>query len=132
MPMTDHVLVDSEISLQDGRARIDIGLPWFRNLPYSSILDVSLELDGAPITSNEIELCVEGKYWKIAELSQFTEQSWFLQDRATIEFPAPANLGESVDCTVNLLMLIPNMFMGPDKPLEIPAQVRQQIPVIHL
>ena len=132
MPMTDHVLVDSEISLQDGRARIDIGLPWFRNLPYSSILDFSLELDGAPITSNEIELCVEGEYWKIAELAQFTEQSWFLQDRATIEFPAPVNLGESVDCTVNLLLLIPNMFMGPDKPLEIPAQVRQQIPVIHL
>ena len=132
MPMTDHVLVDSEISLQDGRARIDIGLPWFRNLPYSSILDFSLELDGAPITANEIELCVEGKYWKIAELAQFTEQSWFLQDRATIEFLAPANLGESVDCTVNLLLLIPNMFMGPDKPLEIPAQVRQQIPVIHL
>ena len=130
--MTDHVLVDSEISLQDGRARIDIGLPWFRNLSYSSILDFSLELDGAPITSNEIELCVEGKYWKIAELAQFTEQSWFVQDRATIEFPAPANLGESVDCTVNLLLLIPNMFMGPDKPLEIPAQVRQQIPVIHL
>ena len=132
MPMTDHVLVDSEISLQEGRARIDIGLPWFRNLSYSSILDFSLELDGALITSNEIELCVEGKYWKIAELAQFTEQSWFLQDRATIEFPAPANLGESVDCTVNLLLLIPNMFMGPDKPLEIPAQVRQQIPVIHL
>ena len=97
MPMTDHVLVDSEISLQDGRARIDIGLPWFRNLPYSSILDFSLELDGAPITANEIELCVEGKYWKIAELAQFTEQSWFLQDRATIEFLAPANLGESVE-----------------------------------
>ena len=130
--MTDHVLVDSEISLQDGRARIDIGLPWFRNLPYSSILDFSLELDGALITSNEIELCVEGQYRKIADLAQFTEQSWFLQDRATIEFPAPANLGESVDCTVNLLLLIPNMFMGPDKPLEIPAQVRQQIPVIHL
>lgn len=130
--MTDHVLVDSEISLQNGRARIDIGLPWFRNLPYSSILDVSLELDGAPITVNEIELCVEDEYWKIAELAQFTEQSWFLQDRATIEFPAPANLGETVDCTVNLLLLIPNMFMGPDKPLEIPAQVRKQIPVIHL
>ena len=130
--MTDHVLVDSEISLQDGRARIDIGLPWFRNLPYSSILDFSLELDGAPITSNEIELCVEGKYWKIAELAQFTEQSWFLQDRATLEFPAPVHLADSADCTVNLLMLIPNMFMGPDKPLEIPAQVRQQIPVIHL
>lgn len=130
--MTDHVLVDSEISLQDGRARIDIGLPWFRNLPYSSILDVSLELDGTPIKSNEIELCVDDKYWKITDLAQVTEQSWFLQDRATIEFPAPANLGESVDCTVNLLMLIPNMFMGPDKPLEIPAQVRQQIPVIHL
>ena len=132
MPMTDHVLVDSEIRIQDGRARIDVGLPWFRNLPYSSILDFSLELDGIPITSNEIELCVEGKCWKIAELAQFTEQSWFLQDRATIEFSAPTNFGQSVDCTVNLLMLIPNMFMGPDKPLEIPAQVRQQIPVIHL
>lgn len=132
MPMTDHVLVDSEVSIQEGRARIDIGLPWFRNLPYSSILDVSLELDGATITSNEIEICVDDKYWKIADLAQMTEQSWFLQDRATIEFPAPATLGQSVDCTVNLLMLIPNMFMGPDKPLEIPAQVRKQIPVIHL
>jgi hypothetical protein len=130
--MTDHVLVSSQVSIQSGRAKIDIGLPWFRNLPYSSILDFSLELDGSAITSNEIELYVEGKYWKIAELAQFTEQSWFLQDRATIEFPAPANLGESVDCTVNLLLLIPNMFMGPDKPLEIPAQVRQQIPVIQL
>jgi hypothetical protein len=130
--MTDHVLVDSEVSIQEGRARIDIGLPWFRNLPYSSILDVSLELDGATITSNEIEICVDDKYWKIADLAQMTEQSWFLQDRATIEFPAPATLGQSVDCTVNLLMLIPNMFMGPDKPLEIPAQVRKQIPVIHL
>ena len=132
MPMTDHVLVDSQVSIHGDKARIDIGLPWFRNLPYSSILELSLELDGAPITSNEIELCVEGQYRKIAELAQFTEQSWFLQDRATIEFPAPANLGQSVDCTVNLLLLIPNMFMGPDKPLEIPAQVRQQIPVIHL
>lgn len=130
--MTDHVLVDSEISIQNGRARMDIGLPWFRNLPYSSILDVSLELDGATVSSEDIELCVDGKYWQIAELSQFKEQSWFLQDRATIEFKAPANLAESADCTVNLLMLIPNMFMGPDKPLEIPAQVRKQIPVIHL
>lgn len=132
MPMTDHVLVDSELSIQDGKARIDIGLPWFRNLPYSSILDISLELDGTAITSSEIALCVDGKYWPIAELSQLTEQSWFLQDRAAIEFKAPASLGESADCTVNLLMLIPNMFMGPDKPLEIPSQVREQIPVIHL
>lgn len=130
--MTDHVLVDSQVSIQNGRARMDIGLPWFRNLPYSSILDVSLELDGATVSSEDIELCVDGKYWRIAELSQFKEQSWFLQDRATIEFQAPANLAESADCTVNLLMLIPNMFMGPDKPLEIPAQVRKQIPVIHL
>jgi hypothetical protein len=130
--MTDHVLVDSQISVQSGRAKIDIGMPWFRNLPYSSILELSLELNGTPITSDEIELSVEGKYRKIAELAQFTEQSWFLQDRATIEFPAPANLGESVDCTVNLLLLIPNMFMGPDKPLEIPAQIRHQIPVIQL
>jgi hypothetical protein len=121
--MTDHVLVDSELSIQDGKARIDIGLPWFRNLPFSSILDISLELDGTAITSSEIALCVEGKYRKIIELAQFKEQSWFLQDRATIEFPTPANLGQSVDCTVNLLLLIPNMFMGPDKPLEIPSQV---------
>ena len=132
MAMTDHVLVESEISIQDDKAKIDIGLPWFRNLPFSSILDVSLELDGKIITANEIKLCVEGKYWQIAELAQITEQSWFLQDKATLEFPAPVHLADSADCAVNLLMLIPNMFMGPDKPLEIPAQVRQQIPVIHL
>jgi hypothetical protein len=130
--MTDHVLIDSEISIQDDKAKIDIGLPWFRNLPFSSILDVSLELDGTIITANEIKLCVQGKYWQIAELAQITEQSWFLQDRTTLEFPAPANLGESSDCTVNLLMLIPNMFMGPDKPIEIPSQARKQIPVIQL
>lgn len=130
--MTDHVLVDSEITIKDNQARMNIGLPWFRNLPFSSILDISLELDGTSITSSEIALCVEGKYWPIAELSQLTEQSWFLQDRAAIEFKAPTTLGESADCTVNLLMLIPNMFMGPDKPLEIPAQVRKQIPVIQL
>jgi hypothetical protein len=130
--MTDHVLVDSELSIQDGKARIDIGLPWFRNLPFSSILDISLELDGTAITASEIALCVDGKYWPIAELSQLTEQSWFLQDRAAIEFKAPASLGKSADCTINVLMLIPNMFMGPDKPLEIPSQVREQIPVIHL
>jgi hypothetical protein len=130
--MTDHVLVDSEITIKDNQARMNIGLPWFRNLPFSSILDISLELDGIAITSSEIALCVAGKYWPIPELSQLTEQSWFLQDRAAIEFKAPASLGESADCTVSLLMLIPNMFMGPDKPLEIPSQVREQIPVIHL
>jgi hypothetical protein len=130
--MTDHVLADSEITIKDNKARMAFGLPWFRNLPFSSILDISLELDGTAITSSEIAVYVEGKYWPIAELSQLTEQSWFLQDRATIEFSAPTNFGQSVDCTVNLLMLIPNMFMGPDKPLEIPAQVRQQIPVIQL
>jgi hypothetical protein len=132
LALTDHVLVDSEITIKDNQARMNIGLPWFRNLPFSSILDISLVLDGTAITSSEIALCVDGKYWPIAELSQLTEQSWFLQDRAAIEFKAPASLGESADCTVNLLMLIPNMFMGPDKPLEIPSQVREQIPVIHL
>jgi hypothetical protein len=130
--MTDHVLVDSEIKIQDGRARIDVGLPWFRNLPYSSILDLSLEIDGELIASNEIKLYVAGKYWTIDDLAHVTEQSWFVQDRATIEFKAPAISGDTADFAVNLLMLIPNMFMGPDKPLEIPAQVRQQIPVIHL
>jgi len=130
--MTDHVLADSEITIKDNKARMAFGLPWFRNLPFSSILEISLELNGARVTSEEIKLCVDGKYWQIAELSQFKEQSWFLQDRATIEFKAPATLGESADCTVNLLMLIPNMFMGPDKPLEIPSQVRKQIPVIQL
>ena len=130
--MTDHVLVDSEITIKDNQARMNIGLPWFRNLPFSSILDISLDLDGAAITSSEIALCVDGKYWPIAELSQLTEQSWFLQDRTAIEFKAPASLGKSANCTINVLMLIPNMFMGPDKPLEIPSQVREQIPVIHL
>jgi hypothetical protein len=130
--MTDHVLVDSEITIKDNQARMNIGLPWFRNLPFSSILDISLDLDGTAITSSEIALCVEGKYWPIAELSQLTEQSWCLQDRAAIEFKALASLGKSADCTINVLMLIPNMFMGPDKPLEIPSQVREQIPVIHL
>jgi hypothetical protein len=130
--MTDHVLVDSAIRIQDGRARIDFGLPWFRNLPFSSILELSIEIDGAKISSNEIKIFVEGNYWAIEDLAQVTEQSWFVQDRATIDFKAPANLGDSADLTLNLLMLIPNMFMGPDRPLEIPAQVRQQIPVIHL
>ena len=130
--MTDHVLVDSAIRVQDGRARIDFGLPWFRNLPFSSILELSIEIDGAKISSNEIKIFVEGNYWAIEDLAQVTEQSWFVQDRATIDFKAPANLGDSADLTLNLLMLIPNMFMGPDRPLEIPAQVRQQIPVIHL
>jgi hypothetical protein len=101
-------------------------------LPYSSILELSIEIDGERITSNEIKLCVEGKYWAIEDLAQVTEQSWFVQDRATIDFKAPANLGDTADFAVNLLMLIPNMFMGPDRPLEIPAQIRQQIPVIHL
>ena len=95
-----------------------IGMPWMRALPLSSVLELSVALDGQVLQQEEIRLVLGGRRVEPAALGA-EDGWWFVQDRIVVEAARTLEPGR-FEVAVELRLLIPYLAGGPGQPLVLP------------
>lgn len=122
MSMVSHVL--GKLSKNE----IEIGLPWFRAVPYSCIENITLNVDGITYSSALLELLIGNKFYKVNELSDLDLGEWFPQDRKHLKFPASLSAGQH-DVKIEFSVVIPNLLKAPNEPVILPMSTQNTLTV---
>lgn len=126
MTLTEHALRGAV--LRPGSPnRLPVGLPWYRSLPLSAVLDVELLLDGRAVPDLRLEL-VDGAV-AVARLPALHERSWFLQDRQVLEWAGPTPAGAAVDVVLRVRVQLPNLLGPAGDPLSVLQEARGRVVV---
>ena len=112
MSTQTYVLRPDSLRFRDGRATLVVGLPWYRALPWASVADVQVTLDGAPAAV----LLVDGS--ALPDLAS-REEYWGLQHRTEVVVAVP-EMSDPVSVTLHIDLRIP----GPTKPDGSPMDYR--------
>jgi hypothetical protein len=109
------------------RNRLRVGLPWYRSMPFSSIVGIDVEVDGAAV--QDVRLDVGGVALPVGRLQEVSGRIWFLQDRHALEWSGPAASGTRAEVAVRLRLHLPNLI-GPDGgSIQVLQEVRAGVPV---
>lgn len=86
MTLTDQTLRRSVLAVEDGRALLDVRLPWYRSMPLGAMRIGGLRLDGAEIAPADVSWIVAGRELDAARAAA-TADPWYLQDPVTLVLP---------------------------------------------
>jgi hypothetical protein len=110
MATDDTVLTADSLTRRADGLAIALKIPWYRSLWLSSVTDVTVTIEGEPVTDLRAEL--NGRTYAIDELKEQSETLWFLQDRLVILAPADPGTA-SVDVEVGVELRLPYMQIKP-------------------
>ena len=129
MTLTEHALTGAvlRVGRPDGLPnRLPVGLPWYRSMPFSSLVGLELLLDGLAVAGVGLE--VDGSATPIEGLRDVADRYWFLQDRRVLSWRDPAPIGERADVVLRIRLHLPNLT-GPDGgSLQVLQEVRGVVP----
>lgn len=80
----DRIIEQGTLTLQDGRASVEVRLPWYRSLPAASISEVELSIDGVAAPADSIRWTMNGVTYRLEELEGVIDQWWFPTDSAVV------------------------------------------------
>jgi hypothetical protein len=99
----------------DGLA-ISVQLPWYRSLWLSAVKDVSVKLDGAEVSRQDIRFELDGRTYSVDELRDQWDVLWFLQDRADVLVPWDGTAtGDSLTVELTLELRLLYMQIAPTR-----------------
>jgi hypothetical protein len=104
-----------------------VGLPWYRSMPYSSIVQLSLAVDGVPV--EELQLEAAGGWADVPSLAAMTDRSWFLQDRRPLRWRPTGSLGERAEIVLRVGLHLPNLVGPTGGSVQVLQEVRGEVPV---
>jgi hypothetical protein len=109
MTLAEHALRGAVLTA-GSPCRLAVGLPWYRSMPLSAVLGIDLTIDGEVVP--DLHLRLESEAVPVVDLDSLTDLTWFLQDRAELEWCAPAPSGAAADVVLRLRLQLPNL-VGP-------------------
>lgn len=80
----DRIIEQGTLTLQDGRASVEVRLPWYRSLPAASISEVEFSIDGVAAPADSIRWTMNGATYRLEELEGVIDQWWFPTDSAVV------------------------------------------------
>jgi len=104
----DRIIEQGTLTTSDGRASVEVRLPWYRALPGSCISGAKLTIDGTEASSDSLRWGMNGKEFTFEELLDNTDEWWFPLDSAILSGELPIDAGDDehkVD--VDLILYIP-------------------------
>ena len=126
MTLTEHALRGAV--LRPGAPnRLRVGLPWYRSLPLSAVLGLELRLDGEPVTG--LRLRLPSGPVDVAELADPGTASWFVQDRAVLEWAGPAPSSALPEVVLRIRLQLPNLLGPGASAVQVVQEVRARLPV---
>lgn len=107
-------LRDDSLSARDDGFVLRLSLPWIRSLPLSSLADLTLSADGAPVA---VQFLIGDR---LVPSSSIADEHgwWFVQDRLVVRgTPTLASGPHHVDVQFDLI--VPYLQSAPDAPLRL-------------
>lgn len=114
----DRIIEQGTLSVRDGRAAVEVRLPWYRALPASCISGAKLTIDGAEAPVQTLRWRMNGEEFTFAEMKTNTEQWWFPTDSAVLSGELAVDAGEH-EVRVDLELHIPYIIIADDQVLHI-------------
>ncbi|WP_022877588.1 DUF6379 domain-containing protein [Microbacterium sp. B19] len=114
----DRIIEQGTLSVRDGRAAVEVRLPWYRALPASCISAAKLTIDGAEAPAETLRWQMNGAEFTFAEMKTNTEQWWFPTDSAVLSGDLEVDAGEH-EVRVDLELYIPYIIIADDQVLHI-------------
>ncbi|WP_433364612.1 C-glycoside deglycosidase beta subunit domain-containing protein [Actinoplanes sp. CA-142083] len=131
MATDDTILTEDSLRGRPDGLGIAVKIPWYRSLWLSSVSDIAVTLDGAPIPAESLRAELGDRSYRIEELAEQSETLWFLQDRLVIVVPQdePPAAGDEVDVEVSMTVRLPYMQIAPGKYVTNHATNRRALAV---
>ena len=85
--MVNRVISDNGLIVTDTGVDIDIRLPWYRALPLSTVGVTEVEIDNRKIDLVPLTFEVNGKQYKLSQLSDLYTEWWYVLDSAYLHVP---------------------------------------------
>jgi hypothetical protein len=124
--LTEHALRGA--ALRAGAVnRLPVGLPWYRSLPLTAVLEIGLRVDGEPV--GDLRLRLGGDTIEVADLADAAAGTWFLQDHHELEWTGAPPTAARPEVIVRFRLQLPNL-VGPDgAAVQVLQEVRAHVPV---
>jgi hypothetical protein len=123
--VTLPILQDDALSSTREGFALTLCLPWIRSLPYSSVTDLRLVIDGEACTS--LRAAIDDRSVAVDAISAEAGW-WFLQDRLVLSGGRMLTPGIHT-VTVSFALVVPYLPGGSDGPLVLPFSVERSLEV---
>ena len=114
----DRIIEQGTLSARDGRAAVEVRLPWYRALPASCISAAKLTIDGIEAPAETLRWEMNGEEFTFAEMKTNTQEWWFPTDSAVLSGDLAVDAGEH-EVRVDLTLYIPYIIIADDEVLHI-------------
>ncbi len=101
----DRLIVDDSLVAEDAGYSIRARMPWYRALPLSCLVEITLAVDGATAPAAAITVETDGVALPLGSTAEATDRSWFVLDDLVIRVAGAhltARADHDVDLTVGL------------------------------
>lgn len=82
--IADRIIEQGTLTSQDGRAAVEVRIPWYRALPGSCIAGAALTVDGVAAPEESLRWTMNNRTFTFAELLDQTGEWWFPLDSAVL------------------------------------------------
>lgn len=73
----DRIIEQGTLRARDGRAAVEVRLPWYRALPASCISAAKLTIDGVEAPTETLRWEMNGEEFTFGEMTTNTQEWWF-------------------------------------------------------
>jgi hypothetical protein len=102
-----------------------IGLPWIRSMPLSSIAGLTVEVDGVPLTPEELAVMLGSRRVSPGALRE--EQGWwFVQDKLVLAGRRRLSRGTHA-IAIDFQLMVPYLQARPGSPLVLPFHLEARL-----
>lgn len=126
MTLVEHALRGAVLTVGPP-CRLLVGLPWYRSMPLSAVVGVDLTIDGEAVPDLRVRL--ERESVSVADLGRLEGRTWFLQDRAELEWRGPVPSGAAADVVLTVRLQLPNLVGPGGAAVQVLQEVRGTLPV---
>lgn len=115
-PLDKFILDNNALSATTEGCALQIRSHWYRSLPLSSIKILTVSIDGANISSENIAFEINGNLHPLHSLASLHDEWWFILDAATLHIQMQTNFtaGTTHEIAVELGLLLPYILVGPN------------------
>jgi hypothetical protein len=113
-PLDKDVVRPDALKAADDGLELEVHQHWYRSLPLTSVGVLDVQIDGEPVSADDLAIEANGKRLRFAELADQTDEWWFTTDAITLHIPREgAKPGDRHQVRVDLGLLIPYLLIGP-------------------
>jgi hypothetical protein len=116
----DRIIEPGTLTVQEGRASIEVRMPWYRALPASCIAGFELSIDGRTAPAETLRCVLNGAIYRPDELLTRPDEWWFPVDSLVLSGDIDDLVADGehrVEVAVSLY--IPYIILDGDETLRI-------------